>query len=480
MLRDVVERHGVSQRHRTALAGAAAARQRGRALQRGEVLRGAQVPGHEHLQGHGAPAPRASRGLLPRAHGVDGGRLRAAAHGEPAQGLPGGRGADPASSTAPGAPTSATRSRPPCSWSWSGGGCEVTYVRTPEGHEVDFLARGRDGRGGADPGLRRRDASRRRPSGSCARWRRRARLYPKATRRLLTLTRDALPREVPARRRRAAGVRVDVDGPGPDAAARKKGKVEDGRRPWIRRSRADSPRALATGAPGPEELRRAREVLEAVVADRALLAQLPDEERTRLLVAAGRTVHPETAAEAAPGAGRCARRRSGGSRRATAPCSPATGIRAAREAEVFVPPPRRLETRRAPRAFARGREAADLLRLQGRVPPRALLLRRAVPRLRRAQLREALPDRRPRRPRGARHRGAGQDRLPGRAQAAAGRGDRGGHDPLPARRRAPLREPSPTSATGASACRSTASTCATRRASRSSAASSTASSRGWT
>ena len=46
-------------------------------------------------------------------------------------------------------------------------------------------------------------------------------------------------------------------------------------------------------APGQEALRHAREVLEAVATDRSLLAQLPDEERRALLLAAGRTVHPE-------------------------------------------------------------------------------------------------------------------------------------------------------------------------------------------
>ena len=34
--------------------------------------------------------------------------------------------------------------------------CEVTYVRTPQNHEVDFLARLDDGRLRTDPGLRRR------------------------------------------------------------------------------------------------------------------------------------------------------------------------------------------------------------------------------------------------------------------------------------------------------------------------------------
>src|SRR5512138_3463902 len=61
--------------------------------------------------------------------------------------------------------------------------------------------------------------------------------------------------------------------------------------------RKDGPATVAgmleAAAPDAFELRRVREVLEAVVADRSLLAQLDDEERTRLLVAAGRTVHPD-------------------------------------------------------------------------------------------------------------------------------------------------------------------------------------------
>ena len=110
-----------------------------------------------------------------------------------------------------------------------------------------------------------------------------------------------------------------------------------------------SPRALATGkppqavadGPGPEELRRAREVLEAVVADRALLAQLSDEERTRLLVAAGRTVHADLKQKR-----RLVRSlRSAERQRALSrdrKVVAASGIRAARQDEVFVAPPRLL------------------------------------------------------------------------------------------------------------------------------------------
>jgi NAD(P)-dependent dehydrogenase (short-subunit alcohol dehydrogenase family) len=79
-----------------------------------------------------------------------------------------------------------------------------------------------------------------------------------------------------------------------------------------------------------------------VVSDRALLAQLPDEERTRLLVAAGRTVHPDLQQKR-----RLVRSlRAAQKRRAEArdrAVLQATGIRAARQTDVFVPPPRLLE-----------------------------------------------------------------------------------------------------------------------------------------
>jgi predicted AAA+ superfamily ATPase len=75
-------------------------------------------------------------------------------------------------------------------------GMSVTYVRTPEGHEVDFLARSAAGEAeliqvSANPSdaataereLRALDEA--------------GRLFPKAKRRLLTLTRDAIPPKVP-------------------------------------------------------------------------------------------------------------------------------------------------------------------------------------------------------------------------------------------------------------------------------------------
>src|SRR4029450_4342801 len=51
--------------------------------------------------------------------------------------------------------------------------------------------------------------------------------------------------------------------------------------------------SVLENGPTPEERRRGMEAREAGVSDRAILAQLPNEERTRLLVAAGRTVHPD-------------------------------------------------------------------------------------------------------------------------------------------------------------------------------------------
>src|SRR5262245_10053463 len=105
---------------------------------------------------------------------------------------------------------------------------------------------------------------------------------------------------------------------------------------------ASSPQALVDGAPGPEELRRALEVLEAVVSDRAILAQLPEAERTRLLVAAGRTVHPDLQQKR-----RLVRSlRSAERRRAEArdrAVLAQTGIRSARQADVFVAPPKALD-----------------------------------------------------------------------------------------------------------------------------------------
>ena len=75
--------------------------------------------------------------------------------------------------------------------------CEVTYVRTAEGYEVDFLARGPTGEADliqvcvdlSDPATAAREF---RALDSAARQ------FPFARKRLLTLTHDALPEEVPS------------------------------------------------------------------------------------------------------------------------------------------------------------------------------------------------------------------------------------------------------------------------------------------
>ena len=93
--------------------------------------------------------------------------------------------------------------------------------------------------------------------------------------------------------------------------------------------------------PTPDDLRRLRELLEAVAADRSLLVQLPEDERRRLLVAAGRAVHPETEQKRrlVKAFRKAKRRRVDRHDRALLA---GTGIRAARASEVFVPPPRLL------------------------------------------------------------------------------------------------------------------------------------------
>ncbi len=73
---------------------------------------------------------------------------------------------------------------------------KVTYVRTPQGHEVDFLARGPQGNMEliqvcADPAgeqTLQRELRALEEAGE---------IYPRATKRLLTLTRDAVPTAVP-------------------------------------------------------------------------------------------------------------------------------------------------------------------------------------------------------------------------------------------------------------------------------------------
>jgi NAD(P)-dependent dehydrogenase (short-subunit alcohol dehydrogenase family) len=111
--------------------------------------------------------------------------------------------------------------------------------------------------------------------------------------------------------------------------------------------REKTPGALAAPVPDAAALREAREVLEAVAANRALLAQLPDEDRRAFLIAAGRTVHPEVEQKRklVKALRRNQRQRV---ERHDRGLVAGTGIRAAREASVFVPPPKQLATGAAP------------------------------------------------------------------------------------------------------------------------------------
>lgn len=76
-------------------------------------------------------------------------------------------------------------------------GCDVTYVLTPEGYEVDFLARDATGETEliqvcadlSDPATATRE---------CRALATAGKLFPRARRRLPTLTQDGLPTEPPA------------------------------------------------------------------------------------------------------------------------------------------------------------------------------------------------------------------------------------------------------------------------------------------
>jgi hypothetical protein len=89
-----------------------------------------------------------------------------------------------------------------------------------------------------------------------------------------------------------------------------------------------------------EEVRRSIRLLEAMVADRALLADLPDDERKALLIAAGRVSRPEDHQERRLVRAFRRRKRMDAEARDRAARS-ATEIRAARQTTVYVPPARR-------------------------------------------------------------------------------------------------------------------------------------------
>ena len=181
------------------------------------------------------------------------------------------------------------------------------------------------------------------------------------------------------------------------------------------------------GSPDGDALRALTAALEAIVADRGLLGALTEEERTRLLAAAGDVFNPdlaqrrrwgkavrrrEKAAQARPRRGRARRDRH---------------PRAAREAGVHDAerlPARRLRAGRGRRRarVPRGRSSRSTATSASSTTPSVHpFYDQLCPRVRRLQLREAHRDGRPARPRRAAHRRAREDRLPGRDQAAARR-----------------------------------------------------------
>jgi len=99
--------------------------------------------------------------------------------------------------------------------------------------------------------------------------------------------------------------------------------------------------ALLESALDARDLDAALRVLEAVAADRALLADLPAETRKRLLLAAGRASRPETHQERRL-ARAFRRKKRDGIERADKTTRARAGIRAAREGSVFVAPARAL------------------------------------------------------------------------------------------------------------------------------------------
>ena len=220
-------------------------------------------------------------------------------------------------------------------------------------------------------------------------------------------------------------------------------------------------------------LREAIEVLEAVVRDRGLLGDLPLEDRHRLLAAAGDVFNPDVVQRRRRGKALRKREKAAKQERDERVLAE-TGIRLLRDKPVFTTPnvfaPDDFEQREVDDAERpRGDRPAALLRVQAALRRDPSLLRPALPVVRRLQLRQAHRDRRPRGPGRAAHRRSGEDRLPGRDQAAAGRRalivtTRFPRDAAPGTRRRP------TSTSGATGSRSSASTCGTRRASRRSAA----------
>ena len=184
-----------------------------------------------------------------------------------------------------------------------------------------------------------------------------------------------------------------------------------------------------------ERLRETIETLEAIVEDRGVLAHLAPEERTRLTRAAALVHNPDVRERRLMVKAVVRQRKDSRVRREEAALA-GTGIRSLRRKPVFttpnVFPPPGFEPRdvvdddessqpRDPPSRSQPLEPQHCYVCKDALLGHPPLLRPAVPALRRAQLREAHRARGPERPRGAAHRRAREDRLPGRPQAAARR-----------------------------------------------------------
>ena len=146
-------------------------------------------------------------------------------------------------------------------------------------------------------------------------------------------------------------------------------------------------------------------LLEAIVADRALLADVPAAERQALILAAGRASRPARHEATRLVKEFRAAQEAAGCRRTTARRAPPRASAPRAQAAVFVAPaPARIAARGRGAARADGptlRKPKSCYVCKTEFTPPALLLRRAVPGLRGVQLRQALPDRAARRPGGA-------------------------------------------------------------------------------
>ena len=187
-----------------------------------------------------------------------------------------------------------------------------------------------------------------------------------------------------------------------------------------------------------ERLRAATAFLELIAANRGLLAEVPGGRPAPLPRC--RRARLQSRRQGAPQAGQghdpppeggAGEARRVGAQRNGHPAAPeADGLHHAER----VPSPGILAGGRGGRSrLPRGGGTAVLLRLQAALHGDPSVLRPALSRLRRVQLLQAHRAGRPARPGGAAHRRTGEDRIPGGAQAAAGRGAPARHHALPAR-----------------------------------------------